>query len=121
MDLISFAGYLGATGQSLIDLDENKVGWEDFTGSLLVYSAEVITAVKGGADLPELPDLLRQGTTEKITGAFRATLQVANGVLAFARFQVGGKAAIALKYVNQAISQLLAGQAVPTPPTALLS
>jgi hypothetical protein len=121
MDLKSFAGFLGATGQSLIDLDENKVGWEDFTGSLLVYGAEVITAVSDGMDLPELPEILRRGTTEKITGAFRATLQVANGVLAYARFQFSGKAAIALKYVNQTISQLLAGAAVPTAPTALLS
>lgn len=121
MDLNTLAPYFGATGQALIDLDENKAGAEDFAGALLVYGAEVITAVSGGEDLPPLPDILRQGTTDKITGGFRATLIVVNSVLTVARFQVSGKAATALKYVNQAISQLLAGAVVPTPPTALLA
>ena len=121
MDLKSFASYLAATGQALIDLDEDRQGWEDFVGALLVYAGEVIIAVLAGEDLPPLPDILRNGATEKITGAFRATLIVINATLTVARFQFAGKAGAALRYVSQAISQLLAGAPVPTPPTALLS
>lgn len=121
MDLKSLAPFFGATGQALRDLDENITGAEDFAGALLVYAAEVITAVSDGEDLPVMPDVLRAGTGEKITGAFRATLIVVNSVLTVARFQVSGKAATALRYVSQAISQLLAGAIVPTPPTALFS
>jgi hypothetical protein len=121
MDIKSLAPYLGATGQALIDLDEDKQGAEDFAGALLVYGADVISAVSSGEDLPALPDALRYGTTEKIKGGFRASLIVANSILTVARFQFGGKAATALKYITQAISQLLAGQAVPTAPTALIS
>lgn len=119
MDITALAPYFGATGQALIDLDEDKTGAEDFAGALLVYAAEVIGSVSSGEDLPPLPDALRHGTTEKIKGGFRASLIVANSVLTVARFQFRGKAATALKYITQAISQLLAGQVVPTPPTAL--
>jgi hypothetical protein len=119
MNFQAIAPYLGATGQALIDLDENKTGAEDFAGALLVYAAEVIGAVGDGSDLPEFPDILKAGTTEKIKGGFRASLIVANSVLAVARFQVGGKAGQLLRYVNQAISQLLAGQPVPAAPAAL--
>jgi hypothetical protein len=111
-NLEAIAPYLGATGQALMDLDENTNGAEDFAGVLLVYSAEVIGAVANDEDLPEFPEILKQGTSEKITGAFRATLIVANSILSFARFQVSGRAAAILKYASQAISQLLARQAV---------
>lgn len=121
MDIRTLAPYFGATGQALIDLDEDKTGAEDFAGALLVYAAEVIVAVASGDDLPPLPEALHQGTTEKIRGGFRATLIVINSVLTIARFQVSGRARTALNYVSQAISLLLAGQMVPTPPTALIS
>lgn len=111
--LETIAPYLGATGQALVDLDEDKNGAEDFAGALLVYAAEVIGAVSSDSDLPEFPEVLKRGTTEKIGGAFRATLIVANSILGFARFQVPGKAALILKYASQAISQLLARQPVP--------
>ena len=114
------AGYLGASGQALIDLDDNKVGWEDFVGTLLVYVAEVLMAVTVGDDLPPFPDALRAGTTDKIGGAARASLKVANAMLGFARFQVSGKAAIVIKYANQALTNLLDGSPVPPAPAALL-
>ena len=118
MDFKNIAPWLGAIGQELIDLDENKTGAEDFAGALLVYAAEAVGAIEAGTDLPEIPEILKAGTGDKITGAFRATLKVANGVLAFARFQFGGEAGQILKYINQSISQLLAGQPVPAMPAA---
>ncbi len=111
--------YLGAIGQTLIDLDADKVGADDFAGALLVYAADVCVAVENNGDLPAFPDALRHGTTDKIKGAFKATLIVANSVLTVARFQVHGKAAVALKYVVEAISQLIAGQPVNPAPSSL--
>lgn len=113
--------FLGATGQALLDLDADKNGAEDFAGALLVYAAEVGAAVSEGADLPPFPDELKIGTTDRITGSFKATLIVVNSILTVARFQVKGKAATALKYVTQTISQLIAGQPVPTPAAAILN
>lgn len=120
-DIESLAPYLGATGTALMGLDENQTGADDLAGELLVYSAEVIGAVVNDEDLPAFPDNLRSGIADKISGAARASLIVANSVLAIARFQFGGKAAQILKYVNQALNNLLAGKPVPTPPTALLT
>lgn len=115
LDLKAVAGYLGATGNALITLDDNDQGWEDFVGTLLVYVAEVLISVSTGGDLPEFPEVLKKGTTDRISGAFRATLIVANSVLGFARFQVSGKAAVALKYANQVLTQLISGQPVTIP------
>jgi hypothetical protein len=116
MNIQTIAPYLGITGQALIDLDENKTGADDFAGELILFSAEVISAVTSNGDLPEFPDALKHGVSDKITGVSRASLMVGNSVLTFARFQVSGKAAVILKYANQAISQLLAGQTVPPAP-----
>lgn len=115
LNLEAFIPYLGATGQALIDLDENKSGADDFAGALLVYAADVISAVLADDELPELPDVLKTGVADKITGVSRAVLIVANSALTIARFQVSGRAAKALKYVSEAVSQLLAGQPVPAP------
>jgi hypothetical protein len=113
--------YLGLAGQTLIDLDANKTGADDLAGELLVYAAEVGAAVETGDDLPEFPEILKQGTADKISGVSLATLRVANALLGFARFQVSGRAAAILKYITQALSQLLAGQPVSAPPPALTS
>lgn len=120
-DIESLAPYLGATGTALIGLDENQTGADDLAGELLVYSAEVIGAVVNDEDLPPFPDSLKNGIADKISGAARASLIVANSVLAIARFQFGGKAGQILKYVNQALNNLLAGKPVPVPPSALLT
>ena len=111
----NLAPYLGATGTALVNLDENKSGADDFAGELLIYSGEVIASVSGDEELPELPDILKQGTTERITGAARVSLIVANSILSIAQFQAGGRAGKILKYVNQAIRNLLAGVPVPAP------
>lgn len=109
-------GALGVTGQTLIDLDVNKTGADDLAGELLVYAAEVGAAVTAGVDLPEFPEILKKGTTEKISGVTLVSLKVANSLLAFVRFTVPGKAGQILKYINQGITQLIAGQ--PIAPTA---
>lgn len=115
--LESLAPYLGATGTALVNLDENTTGADDFGGELLLYAAEVIAAVSVGEDIPPFPDALKHGISEKISGVARVSLIVANSILTVAQFQVSGTAAKALKYINQAIRQLLAGQPVPAPPT----
>jgi hypothetical protein len=112
LNLEAFVPYLGAVGQALVDLDENKTGADDFAGALLVYAAEVISAVLNDEDLPEFPEILKAGTSDKISGVSRAILIVANSALTIARFQVSGIAAKVLKYISQAVSQLLAGQPV---------
>lgn len=119
LDFRTLSPYLGATGQALIDLDADKNGADDFAGALLVYVAEVIGAVSEGGDLPPFPEALKAGTTDKIKGGFKATLIIANSALTVARFQMTGKAAAILKYVTQTISQLIAGQPVPSAPAAL--
>ena len=115
VDLKVVAGYFGATGNALITLDDNDQGWEDFVGTLLIYVAEVLMNVSTGGDLPEFPEVLKKGTTDRISGAFRATLIIANSVLGFAKFQVSGKASVALKYANQVLTQLISGQPVTVP------
>lgn len=111
------APYLGAAGNELLNLDEDTSGADDFAGNLLVYVAEVIAAIADGADLPDFPDALKQGTTEKITGAARVTLRIASSALTTAQFQVSGRASHVLKYVNQALRNLLAGK--PVQPAAI--
>lgn len=119
---LSFEGlapYLGALGTSLEGIDENTTGGDDFAGAILLYAAEVISAIVANEDIPEFPDVLRQGTSDKITGIGRVILISANALLTVAQFQVAGKAQKVLKYVNQAIRQLLAGQPVTPAPTGL--
>jgi hypothetical protein len=118
-NIVQFAPYLGATGNALVNLDENTSGADDFAGQLLMYAAEVIAAVSDGQDLPPFPDAIANGVTEKITGVSRAILIVASSVLMVAQFQVSGKAGLVLKYASQAISRLLAGQTVPTAPASI--
>jgi hypothetical protein len=113
---LSVAPYLGATGTALVNLDEDRTGADDFAGELLIYAGEVIAAVAVEEEIPGLPELIRAGTTEKISGIARVSLIVANSVLTVAQFQVAGKAGKILRYVNQAIRNLLAGIPVPAAP-----
>ena len=107
------APYLGASGTALVGLDEGSTGPDDFAGEILIYASEVIAAIRDGAELPPLPDVLRTGATGRISGEIRAILVVAGSLLMIAQFQVSGAAAQALKYVNQVIRMLLSGQPVP--------
>jgi hypothetical protein len=110
------APYLGAAGNELVNFDENTTGADDFAGELLVYTAEVIAAIAEGEDLPPFPDKLAQGTQDKISGAAKITLRIASATLTIAQFQVSGKAATVLKYVNAALRNLLAGKPVSPQP-----
>src|SRR5215475_3454936 len=112
----TIAPYLGLVGRSLVNIDANTSGADDFAGQLLLYAASVIVAVDHGEDLPALPDVLQHGVADKITGVSRASLMIADSVLEYIEFQVSGKAATILRYITEAISQLLAGQTVPPPP-----
>lgn len=114
------APFLGVTGQSLIDLDENKEGADDFAGELLVYVADVGSAIATGGDLPPLPAVIANGTNQKISGTLKSVLRTANPIIMFASFKVKGQAAIVLRYVSQALSLLIAGQPIPPAPASLL-
>jgi len=116
-NLVALAPYLGASGNALINLDDNKTGADDFSGELLIYASEVIGAVTSNEDLPAFPEFLAKGVNEKITGAGRVTLNIASSVLPLAQFQVTGKARVALKYISQVVRDLLNNQPIPpTPP-----
>jgi hypothetical protein len=116
-DLLSgIVPYLGATGAALVNLDEDTKEADDFAGVMLMYVAEVIAAVSAGEDTPPFPDAIKEGTTDKISGASRAVLMVASAVLMIARFQVTGKARTVLSYASQATQLLLAGAPVPAAP-----
>src|SRR5262245_41972581 len=108
----SIAPYLGPTGTALVSIDENETGADDCGGELLIYAAEEIAAISMEEEIPPIPDIIRSGTTDKISGAARVSLIVANSILTVAQFQVSGKAAKTLKYINMAIRNLLAGAPV---------
>lgn len=113
-DLKTIAFCLAINGDTLINLDENKTGADDLAGELSIYAADVIQAVTEKIDLPELPDILAKGTTERITGAGRVILIVASSWLQIAVRQLPqGKPRTALEYVRQAIQLLLANKPVP--------
>lgn len=116
LNFLAVAPYLAATGNALSNLDENASGADDLAGILLQYAADTILAIASGVDLPALPDILAQGTDEKITGAARVSLIVASSVIGIARFQTTGKAQAILRYVDGALKLLLAGKPVPVAP-----
>jgi hypothetical protein len=116
---LQVAPYLGATGTALVNLDENKTGADDFAGELLIYASEVIAAVQADEELPPFPDTIAQGTSDKITGVARVSLLIANSILTIAQFQVAGRAGKILKYINQAIRNLLSGQPVGAAPKGI--
>lgn len=119
MNFASISPYFGAIGQSLLDLDEDSTGADDFAGALLVYVAEVTQSITDGVDLPPFPETLTKGTTDKISGTFKAVLIVVNSALTVARFQSSGKASAILKYATQALSNLIGGRPVPPAPAAV--
>jgi len=114
--LDALAPYLGAAGNTLVNFDENTTGADDLSGQLLIYAGEVIASVQDKADLPPLPDIIAKGTTEHITGAARASLLLASSLLPIAQFQVSGKAATAIRYVNQVLRDLLAYKPISPAP-----
>lgn len=115
----TIAPYLGASGQALIDLDEDKEGADDFAGELLVYAADVGVAIQANTDLPPLPSVIEKGTNQKISGVLKSSLKIANPLIMLASFQVPGKGGKVLRYINQAITLLIAGQPVPPAPASI--
>jgi hypothetical protein len=107
---------LGATGAALINLDEDRTEGDDFAGELLVYAGHVIASVASGDDIPGFPEIIKAGTTDKISGIARVSLMVAGSILTIAQFQGNRKARMVLGYINQAIQNMLAGAPVPAPP-----
>lgn len=118
-DLMAVVPYLGASGNALVNLDENKTGADDFSGELLIYAADVIAAVSEGEDIPLFPESLAHGVTDRITGAAKVSLILASSILPIAQFQVSGKARTALRYINQIIRNLLANQTIPPVPATI--
>lgn len=116
---VQIAPFLAAAGNELINADENESGADDFAGQLLVYSAEVSAAIVSGEDIPPLPEIIARGTSDRITGAPKIVLRIASSALTIAQFKLTGKAATALKYINQAIRALLAGRPVGLAPSIL--
>lgn len=116
----SIAPYLGAVGNELVNLDEDLEGADDYAGVVLIYVAEVGAAIEAGDDIPEIPDVISKGITAKINTGLKATLRIASAALTIAQFQVGGKAAVVLKYLNQVLRALIAGRPVPPTPVTIL-
>jgi hypothetical protein len=111
---LNIASYLGVTGIALVNLDEDKTGGDDFAGELLVFAGNVIASVASNEAIPEFPEIIKAGTTDKISGIPRVSLIVANSILTLVLFQTKDRVRKVLWYVTQAINNLLAG--VPVPP-----
>jgi hypothetical protein len=122
MSILSNVGpYLGVVGNELANLDENTSGADDFAGQLLLYAADVIAVIDEGVDdLPPFPDALKVNVSDKITGPGKMALRIASSVLMLAQFQVTGKGALALRYIAQAVRNLLSGTLPPVPPRPIL-
>lgn len=117
---VKLAPYLAATGQSLVNLDEDSVGADDVVGNILVYAGNVIVSVNNGdADLPPFPEAIAGVIVGKVTGPARTAIIIASGPLTIAEFQLAAsnpKASKALHYVNQVLTAISAGKPVPTAP-----
>jgi len=112
MDLRSLIPWVAATGLALRELDEDKTGADDFAADLLIFAGEMVEAGLDKTPLPEIPEALRKGTTDKITGSFRATLQVIRDVLIIAKYQVTGQARAGVNFVIIALTELITKQPV---------
>lgn len=108
-----FAPYLAGVGHSLVNFDSNDMGGDDIAGNWLLYGADVIRAVSDNTDLPPLPAQVRG---VKLNGIAAGALTTVSAVLGVAEFQLTGKFAAALRYINQGISALIAGRPLPPVP-----
>lgn len=118
-DVGTIAAIFSTTGNTLVNLDENTTGADDFSGELLIYTGDVISAIKNAEDLPELPDIITKGVTDKISGAARVSLIMASAWLPFIQAASPAKYRTALKYLGQVLRQLLAGKPVPPMPAEI--
>lgn len=118
---VKLAPYLAATGQSLVNLDENQTGPDDVAGVVIGYAAEVIISVNNGdSDLPPFPDIIVGAVVGKISGPARTAIIVATPLLTIAEFQLAAshpKASKALHYTVQVLTAISAGKPVPAAPS----
>jgi hypothetical protein len=111
--------YLAGLGGPLIVIDDNDTGTDDIVGHLLLFSADVIGAVRANEDLPPFPDVITGTVGGKINGATRTAIILASAALGVAEIQLSltnPKASKALKYVNQVLRAISAGKPVPAAP-----
>lgn len=120
-DILTLAAVFSASGNKLINLDENTSGGDDFAGELLLFTGDAIQAIHEGEDLPALPEAILNGTSAKITGIARVSLDMVSTLLPFIQMSTGPKYRAALRYLSQAINQLLAGKTVPPVPASVVS
>lgn len=115
-DILTIGAILSTSGITLANIDENTTGGDDYAGNLLIYAGDLITAIHNNEDLPPLPDAILNGAQTKITGAARVSLTVAASLLPFLMVGAPSKFRTAIRYLQQALQQLLAGRDVPSIP-----
>ncbi len=112
--------YLAGLGGPLVVIDDNDTGTDDIVGNLLLFSADVIGAVRANEDLPPFPDVIAGVVAGKINGATRTAIILASAALGVAEIQLSvthPKASKALKYVNQVLRAISSGKPVPVAPS----
>lgn len=112
--------YLAGLGGPLVVIDDNDTGTDDIVGNLLLFSADVIGAVRANEDLPPFPDVIAGVVAGKINGATRTAIILASAALGVAEIQLSvthPKASKALKYVNQVLRAISSGKPVPAAPS----
>lgn len=115
-DVLTVAAIFQSSGVMLANIDENTTGGDDYAATLLIYAGDVIGAIHQGEDLPPLPDIIANGVQAKITGAARVSLSLAASWIPFLTMGSPSKYKTALRYLQQAVQQLLAGKPVPPVP-----
>lgn len=118
--LYTIAPYLGAVGNELVNLDENLEGADDYAGQLLIYTAEVAAAIHDRQEIPEVPEEITKGVKGRVSPALKATLRIASAALSFAQFNLSGKSATVIKYINQLLRALIANLDIPATPKSVL-
>lgn len=111
-DVLTVAAIFQSSGITLANLDENTTGGDDYAATLLLYTGDVIGAIHAGEELPPLPDIIANGVQAKITGAARVSLSLAASWIPFLAAGSPSKYKTALRYLQQAVQQLLAGKPV---------
>jgi hypothetical protein len=115
-DVLTIGAILSTSGITLANIDENTTGGDDYAGNLLIYAGDLITAIHGNEDLPPLPELIINGAQTKITGYARVSLIMSASLLPFLMVGAPSKFRTAIRYLQQAMQQLLAGKTVPPMP-----
>lgn len=118
-DILTIGAILSTSGITLANIDENTTGGDDYAGNLLIYAGDLITAIHGNEDLPPLPEAIINGAQTKITGNARVSLILAASLLPFLMAGAPSKFRTAIRYLQQAMQQLLAGKPVPPIPADL--